>query len=214
MQIRDGHNRLKWSLREVEINDHVIVPFLDPSFTRIPDFVNEYTASLATAPPLNASRPLWEVHVLNASSRDAAASLVFRIHHSVGDCVSLLSLLVNSTRKASDPKLLPTIPENNKSRHKEISSTLRSVHSWLAAFWFTFLTVLDYAATILWKKDLNPLREAATKTPICNSKRLAHVTLDMVDIFSVKKAVNGVGEAYKFPHICTQVQGILSGYRH
>ena len=38
-------NRLKWSLREVEINNHVIVPFLDPSFIRNPDFVNEYTAA-------------------------------------------------------------------------------------------------------------------------------------------------------------------------
>ena len=101
---------------------------------------------------------------------------------------------------------MPTNYSNIKSRHKELSSTLRSVHSWLAAFWFTFLTVLDYAATILWKKDVNPLKEQATKTAICSSKRLAHVTLDMVDIFSVKKAVNGVGEAYKFPHICTQVQ--------
>jgi hypothetical protein len=152
LQIRDGHNNLKWSLREVEINDHVIVPFLDPSFTQNPGFVNEYTASLATAPPLNPSRPLWEVHVLNAKSEEAAASLVFRIHHSLGDCVSLLSLLVISTRKASDPKFLPTIPEQNKSRDKQISSTLLTVYGWLAAFWFTLLAILDYVATVLWKK--------------------------------------------------------------
>ncbi|GLJ14187.1 hypothetical protein SUGI_0227690 [Cryptomeria japonica] len=79
---KDKHTNLKWCLRELVIEDHVIVPSLSPSIAENPNFVNEYTSSLVTA-PLNPCRPLWELHVLNVPSDDAAASLVFRIHHSL-----------------------------------------------------------------------------------------------------------------------------------
>ncbi|TVU10744.1 hypothetical protein EJB05_44290, partial [Eragrostis curvula] len=62
-----------------------------------------YLASLSTL-PLDDSRPLWEVHVLNFQTSEAAAPLAFRIHHAIGDGMSLISLLVACDQK---PKILP-----------------------------------------------------------------------------------------------------------
>eukprot|EP01018_Ginkgo_biloba_P036641 Gb_29043 [translate_table: standard] len=186
--LKDKQDNLKWCLTEVDINDHVIVPCLSPEFIQNPNFVNEYTASLATAPPLNPSRPLWEVHVLNATSGQAAATLVFRIHHCVGDCVSMLSLIVNSTRTVSDPKSLPTIP-HHKSKDKERLGFVQTMYNWVAAFWFTFITVLNYLATLLWKKNSSCLK-AVSLGKIC-AMRVANVGLSMNDIGLLRKAVDG-----------------------
>eukprot|EP01018_Ginkgo_biloba_P036640 Gb_29042 [translate_table: standard] len=187
--IKDKQDNLKWCLTEVDINDHVIVPCLSPEFIQNPNFVNEYTASLATAPPLNPSRPLWEVHVLNATSGQAAATLVFRIHHCVGDCVSMLSLIVNSTRTVSDPKSLPTIPPHHKSKDKKRLGFAQTMYNWVAAFCLTFITALNYLATLLWRKDSSCLK--AVSPGKVSAMRMANVALSMNDIGLVRKVLDG-----------------------
>ncbi|XP_059073232.1 wax ester synthase/diacylglycerol acyltransferase 4-like [Cryptomeria japonica] len=188
MQEKDKHNNLQWCAREVVIEDHVIVPSLSVSTVKDLNFVNEYTTSLMTAPPLDPSRPLSEVHVLNVSSRDAAASLVFRIHHSLGDCVSMLSLLINSTSKAANPNVSQTISQH-KSSDQRSTGFLQIVYNVIAGLWLTFLCVFDYMIVLLWNGDQNLLKEASRAK--ISSKRLAHVTLNIEDICLVKKAVNG-----------------------
>ncbi|GLJ14177.1 hypothetical protein SUGI_0227520 [Cryptomeria japonica] len=135
-----------------------------------------------TAPPLDPSRPLWEVHVLNVSSRDTAASLVFRIHHSLGDCVSMLSLLINSTSKAANPNLSHTNIPQHKSSDQRSTGFLQIVCNVIAGLWLTFLCVFDYMIVLLWKGNQNLLKEASRAK--ISSKRLAHVTLNIEDIFA------------------------------
>ncbi|XP_057821672.2 wax ester synthase/diacylglycerol acyltransferase 7 isoform X1 [Cryptomeria japonica] len=185
---KDKHNNLKWCAREVVIEDHVIVPSLSVSTVKDLNFVNEYTTSLMTAPPLDPCRPLWEVHVLNVSSGDVAASLVFRIHHSLGDCISMLSLLINSTTKAPNPNVSHTILQHKPS-YQRSTGFLQIVYNVIAGLWLTFLCVYDYMIVLLWNGDQNLLKEASRAK--ISSKRLAHVTLNIEDICLVKKAVNG-----------------------
>uniref|UniRef100_A0A453FD06 diacylglycerol O-acyltransferase n=1 Tax=Aegilops tauschii subsp. strangulata TaxID=200361 RepID=A0A453FD06_AEGTS len=85
----------KWVRTTVDLDDHVIVPDLEPTGTSAdPDRALEnYVSSLSTL-PMDHSRPLWELHVLDFPTSDAAAALVLRVHHSVGDGVSLLSLFI------------------------------------------------------------------------------------------------------------------------
>ncbi|KAH9314255.1 hypothetical protein KI387_022882, partial [Taxus chinensis] len=188
--IKDRKNNSRWCLREVVIDDHVIVPSLSHSFIENPNFVNEYTACLVTAPPLSPCRPLWEVHVLNAPSGNAAATLVFRIHHSLGDCVSMLSLIINCTTKTTHAKLPPTVIPHQTSSSQTISTgLLKTVWFKITALWLTFICLLQYGATLLWKQDRNSLR-GGSRAAVCR-KRLSHVTLSIDDIFLVKKAVNG-----------------------
>ncbi|KAL6132154.1 hypothetical protein ACLB2K_070525 [Fragaria x ananassa] len=157
-------------------------------------FVRDYISHLTTS-PLDLSKPIWEVHVLKTS--DAEAVAVIRIHHSMGDGASLMSLLLACTRKTSDPDALPSVP--NQRKHQGSSSSDLSVFWWLLlAIWSavtlignTFVDLVLFVATILFLKD--------TKTPVngppgveLTAKRFLHRTVSLDHIKQVKNAMNMV----------------------
>ncbi|PRQ18810.1 putative transferase [Rosa chinensis] len=90
----------RWERVSVKIEDHVIVPNLDSEMKHAEQFVDQYISNLTTS-PLDLSKPLWEVHILNVKTSDAEAVAVIRIHHSMGDGASLMSLLLACARKTS-----------------------------------------------------------------------------------------------------------------
>ncbi|CAL4914469.1 unnamed protein product [Urochloa decumbens] len=112
VRVMDGPEP-RWVRTTVNLDDHFIVPDLDPAaISADPDRVRvleDYVASLSTL-PMDQSRPLWELHVLNFPTSEAASAAVFRIHHALGDGTSLVSLLLACTRSAGDPKALPAMP--------------------------------------------------------------------------------------------------------
>ncbi|XP_044972617.1 wax ester synthase/diacylglycerol acyltransferase 11-like [Hordeum vulgare subsp. vulgare] len=151
---------LKWVRTTVELDDHIIVPNLDPVAMSIePDrTLEDYLASLSTL-PMDHSRPLWEFHVLDFPTSDATAALAFRAHHSLGDGASLLSLLI----AAADPsKVLPTTAPRRVSTMKALtprspSSTGAGVMvvftvwivSLLLLVWHTVVDIVCFAATAI-----------------------------------------------------------------
>ncbi|KFK25517.1 hypothetical protein AALP_AA8G125200 [Arabis alpina] len=67
-------NGAKWIETEVNVEDHVVVPFIDPEdIAEDGDgFVDDYISRL-TMVPLDRSRPLWDIHILNVQTSDAEA---------------------------------------------------------------------------------------------------------------------------------------------
>ncbi|RCV44736.1 LOW QUALITY PROTEIN: hypothetical protein SETIT_9G398700v2 [Setaria italica] len=98
LEVLDGPEP-RWVRTTVNLDDHIIVPDLDPAaISADADRVLEdYVASLSTL-PMDQSRPLWEVHVLDFPTSEAASAAVFRIHHALGDGTSLVCLLLACTR--------------------------------------------------------------------------------------------------------------------
>ncbi|CAK7324167.1 unnamed protein product [Dovyalis caffra] len=183
--------KLKWESTRVNVEDHVIVPNLDPKLDSTDQFVEDYISNLSTI-PLDLSKPLWEMHILNVKTLDAEAAAVLRIHHSLGDGASLISLLLACTRKTSDPDSLPSIPEQNRA-----GSHLPGGFWWLFSamwkvlrlIWNTLVDLILFAATMLFLKD--------TKTPLKGAsgvglkpKRFVHRTVSLDDIKLVKNAMN------------------------
>lgn len=195
----DKHRVLKWIPVDVNLDDHVILPFIDPADNCNLDFVNKYAAKLATAPPLHPSRPLWQIHFLRVRSEEAASSLVLRVHHSLGDGVSLMSLLLACTRKASDPQSLPTIPRQAPTRSinggsykgvLHVRVLIMALYNLFLVIWYTIVDMMLFFATIFWIKD--------SDTPIkghpgveSSPKQIEHATLSLEDFKVVKTAVNG-----------------------
>ncbi|GLJ25522.1 hypothetical protein SUGI_0488610 [Cryptomeria japonica] len=181
-----------WVHKEViDIEKHVIVPALDPQYIQCKEFVEDYTASLACDPPLDPSSPLWQIHILNYRSGEAEASLVFKIHHCLGDCVSLMSLFLECTRKVTDMNSISTFPNANR-KVNSISTNWRSSNflqifcTLMHVVWLTLKDLVNLIATILWMKDSKIFRRGRSICP----KRLAHVTIDLQDIAVVKNALN------------------------
>ncbi|CAN6363567.1 unnamed protein product [Urochloa humidicola] len=111
IRVNDGDKEPRWVRTTVNLDDHIIFPDIDAAaIAADPDKVLEdYVSSLSTL-PMDQSRPLWELHVLDFPTSEAASAVVFRLSHALGDGVSLVSLLLACTRSAADPEALPAMP--------------------------------------------------------------------------------------------------------
>ncbi|KAL1206664.1 Wax ester synthase/diacylglycerol acyltransferase 10 [Cardamine amara subsp. amara] len=194
----DGRN---WIKTKVNIEDHVVVP--NVNLEEIGEdgdgFVNDYVSRL-TMIPLDRSKPLWDIHILNVKTSDAEAITVIRSHHSLGDGMSLMSLLVASTRKTSDPATTPTITALK--RRGTTSSLGLKKKDWfmklvfficntLRLIWNTVVDLLLILATMLFLKDTEtPLHCHTEMDSGSNLRRFYHRTVSLDDIKLIKKAMN------------------------
>lgn len=180
---------MKWVPTEVDLDKHVIVPNVCLDMETLSDkFVEDYICDL-TKTTLDFSKPLWDLHLLNVKTSDAEATVIFRMHHSLGDGTSLMSLLLATTRKASDPMALPSLPMVIR----QPKSTTKS-GSWWKAFELarnTIVDVLMVIATVMFLKDR---RTPLTGPPNVGStgRRIIHRTVSMDDVLMIKNATNSV----------------------
>ncbi|KAJ0024712.1 hypothetical protein Pint_07630 [Pistacia integerrima] len=155
--------RLIWVPTEVNLDNHVIVPELDPDNIDSPDkFVEDYISNLSKN-KIKMSMPMWDLHLLNVKTSEAESVSVLRVHHSLGDGTSLMSLFLACTRKVSNPTEPPTIQMVKKVNSEKSSRGLRGkfIKLWLAMWLFlnTLVDVMMFLATALMLiKD--------TKTPL------------------------------------------------
>ncbi|KAK1434653.1 hypothetical protein QVD17_00402 [Tagetes erecta] len=185
LQVMDKETgSMKWIPTHVNIDDHVIVPKLDPNINSPDKFVEDFISNLSRS-HIDNIKPLWDLHILDIKTSEAEGTCVFRFHHSLGDGVSLMNLLLACTRKVSDPEALPTLPGNNKLGVAKVAS----LWSTLGVIWNSFLALLMFVWTALFLED--------TRTPMKGSKGVEHrarrfvvrsVSLD--DIKMVKRAMN------------------------
>ncbi|CAA7039856.1 unnamed protein product [Microthlaspi erraticum] len=191
-------NGAKWIETEVNVEEHVVVPYIDPEEIGEDGegFVDDYISRL-TWSPLDRSRPLWDIHILNVKTSEAEAVGVIRTHHSLGDGTSMISLILACTHKTSDPtnKLSTSIP--SLKRRQTASYNLRNerwflfstIGSTVRLIWNTIVDMLLLVATMLFLKD--------TETPLkggpdvgSNPKRFYHRTVSLDDIKLIKNAMN------------------------
>ena len=142
--------------------------------------------------PIDMSKPLWEMHILNMKTSDAESFLVARFHHSLGDGMSLMSLLVACSRKTSDPESLPTLVAPKKSK---VTNVLWSL---VARVWFiirlmcnTFVEVFNFLLILCSVRDAaTPLMEKPISTLSLN--KFIHRVISLDDVKIVKNAMNMV----------------------
>ena len=152
-------------------------------------YMEEYICNL-TKTTLDFSKPLWDLHLLNVKTSNAEVVAVFRIHHSLGDGTSLMSLLLACTSKASDPMALPSVPMMKKSK-----SSVGSERWWKAfrLVWNIIIDVLMVIAAMLFLNDRNtPLRGP----PNVGSTgwRIIHRTISLEDVVMIKNAMSTVSQ--------------------
>lgn len=133
---------------------------------------------------------------------EAEAVAVLRMHHSLGDGVSLMSLLLACTRKTSDPDSLPSLPGRSQ-RQKAADATgsrsrVSGVLLWLWAVlvltWNTVMDVVTFTATAAFLKDTE-IEIMGEEGVEFHPKRIVHRTLSLDDIKTVKSAVGGVSSS-------------------
>uniref|UniRef100_A0A1J3DL02 O-acyltransferase WSD1 n=1 Tax=Noccaea caerulescens TaxID=107243 RepID=A0A1J3DL02_NOCCA len=192
----------KWVRTNVVVNDHVIVADIQTQNknANADAFLESYVSDLTTI-PLDTSKPLWELHLLDLKTSDAENVAVLKFHHSLGDGMSLMALVLACMRKTSNPNELPTLPYKNRSSSKSsrLSAGSRGDFRFLwlimvlwSAIKLVFNTVCDafeFIATAMFLKD--------TDTPVkgdfrlSKSKRmsLVHRTVSLDEIKLIKNTM-------------------------
>ncbi|KAJ0101389.1 hypothetical protein Patl1_05140 [Pistacia atlantica] len=184
--------KMKWSQTIVNVENHVIVPDIDSEMENPEQFVEDYISHITTQ-PLDLSKPLWELHILNVKTSEAEAIGVFRIHHSIGDGASLISLLLACTRKTSDPEALPSVPvqknEGSGAPERGIWWLFLAIWSGIMLIWNSVVDLIMFSATTLFLEDTrNPLKGVPGDE---NAPKLfVHRILNLDDIKLVKNAMN------------------------
>uniref|UniRef100_A0A0D3BG45 diacylglycerol O-acyltransferase n=1 Tax=Brassica oleracea var. oleracea TaxID=109376 RepID=A0A0D3BG45_BRAOL len=201
MKVSDGNNgqNQRWVQTKVVVRDHIVVPKIKPQNIETADaFLEDYVSDLMKI-PLDTSRPLWELHLLNLKTSDAENVAVLKIHHSVGDGMSIMSLVLACMRKTSNPDELPSLPSASSRLTTGLMSSSRLW--WLIkVIWTAVMLVLntvsdafEFFVTTLFLKD--------TKTPIkgdflsmkkSKALRLVHRTVSLDDIKLIKNAMKMV----------------------
>ncbi|XP_030460321.1 wax ester synthase/diacylglycerol acyltransferase 11-like isoform X2 [Syzygium oleosum] len=182
---------MKWRKTKIDVDNHVIVPSIDPDNIKSPDkFVEDYVANL-TMTPMDLSKPLWELHLLNLQTSDAEAVIILRSHHSIGDGASLMSYLFTSSHRK------PSLPHKSSLKDKK---EIERVGFWrrfldmarlsLQMIWNTFVGVCLWLATALFLKDTETPIKGGVRVEL-NPKRFVRRTFTLDDIKLVKNAMNG-----------------------
>ncbi|CAO1945543.1 unnamed protein product [Urochloa humidicola] len=206
--------RPKWVRTAVNLDNHIIIPELDPVATSAnPDkALEDYVSSLSSR-PMDQSVPLWEFHVLNFPTAEAAAAVALRVHHSLGDGVSMLSLFMACTRSAANPDALPSLPPARRRaspvdavrRRRSATSTARAaggalldalaaLAAWVVALlvlaWHTAVDVaLFFATAVSLLGDARTVLKGEEGTEF-RPRRFVNRTLSLDDIKFVKNAMS------------------------
>ncbi|KAJ4907046.1 O-acyltransferase (WSD1-like) family protein [Raphanus sativus] len=186
-----GENKVKakWIPTIVKVEDHVIVPDIDPNIENPDQFLEDYTTNMALS-PMDKSKPLWEFHLLQLKTSYAGSVAVARFHHSLGDGMSLMSLLLACIRKTCDLQALPTFVVPKKSNGMHICWSL------IAWFWFivkllfhTCVEVFKSMVIVCFVRDnATPLKDKSGATISVN--KFIHRIFSLDDVKVVKNAMN------------------------
>ncbi|KAL1824038.1 hypothetical protein ACET3Z_010816 [Daucus carota] len=188
--------QMSWRRTKIDVHKHVYAPDLDPNMKSADDYVEDYVSSL-TNTGFDITKPLWELHFINVKTSDANGTAIAKIHHSVGDGVSIMSLFLASSRKASDLDSLPSFPLPKTKRPTEFKNlchgfleVLYTMWTAILMFFNTFVDVMNFTATALFLKDTDTPLKGAPEDVRLSSKRIVHKIFSLHDIKLVKSAMN------------------------
>jgi hypothetical protein len=195
----------RWVQTTVNVDDHIIVPRLDPAAVACdPEkAVEDYVSSLSML-PMDRGRPLWEFHFLDVPTSEATSTTVLRLHHSIGDGASLMTLLMASSLSTADPSRLPAMPPlpnrtgpiYQRRPRPPLSSgeaLLAWVWSYLVLAWNTLVDGVLLLATMLFLSDPHTLfKRADGGSRSHRHMRFLHRSLSLDDVKLVKTAMNCV----------------------
>ncbi|CAA7052405.1 unnamed protein product [Microthlaspi erraticum] len=183
--------KAKWIPTQVKVEDHVIVPDIDPEIENPDEFLEDYTANLALS-PIDMSKPLWEFHILLLKTSHAESVAVARFHHSLGDGMSLMSLLLACTRKVCDPEALPTFVAPKKSKAKNVCWSLVA-WLWLIVrlMFHTCVEVIKSVIVMCFARDTGTHLIGKPGGTLTTNK-IIHRIISLDDVKMVKNAMNMV----------------------
>lgn len=194
-QVVDKNGEKHWKRAEVKITDHVNVPVFPAGLSpeSYDKHLDDYVAKIVME-ELPKSRPLWEIHIINYPTSNAASVVIFKLHHSLGDGFSLIGALLSCLQRADNPTVPLTFPSVRLASSRINGSCNNSILMSVPKFFsLVSKTVTDFCWSLikstLVEDDQTPLRSGDAGVefrPIA----IAVMTFSLDDIKQIK-ANNG-----------------------
>ncbi|XP_028781140.1 O-acyltransferase WSD1-like isoform X2 [Neltuma alba] len=187
LMVRNHRGFEHWRRTEVDIDRHIKVIANPISATAGDDesAINDYLAELCMdTSGLSTDKPLWEVHFLIAHK-----CLIFRIHHALGDGISLMSMFLASCRKVEDPEAPPTIVSFDRKKSSGRNwRDWRNVWGFVVTLWFCVIFSIDFVLRCLWVRDRRTVISGGAGVEDW-PRKMATAKFRLDDMKVVKKAV-------------------------
>lgn len=110
-------------------------------------------------------QPLWEVHIVKYPTSNVAGSVIFKLHHALGNGFSLMGALLSCLQRADDPSRPLTFPSVRMRPEINGSSIFKNVTKF-------FNTAFNTASDFCWSMIKSSLIED-DKTPIISGSAAA-----------------------------------------
>ncbi|WVZ15413.1 hypothetical protein V8G54_012979 [Vigna mungo] len=167
IMIRDKNGDKKWKKVEVKLGDHIKVPTFESennsSNLLYDEYLDEYMSKIAVE-HLPQHRPLWELHIVKYPTSKGMGTLVFKLHHALGDGFSLMGALLSCMERADKASLPFTLPSSQTPKTR-ISNTKVPFMRLPSIF---LRTLSDFGWSLLKSNliedDQTPIRSAAEDT--------------------------------------------------
>ncbi|XP_078432063.1 wax ester synthase/diacylglycerol acyltransferase 4-like [Wolffia australiana] len=122
IMVEDKKGEKTWRRVTVNLEDHVNIPVF-PSGLTVEAYhkcTQDYLTKIGTE-MMRQDRPLWEIHIIKYPTLTGEGTLVFKLHHALGDGFTLYSALFSCIKRADDPSLPFTFPSRTDGKKRELS---------------------------------------------------------------------------------------------
>ncbi|CAL5185770.1 unnamed protein product [Lathyrus oleraceus] len=114
IMVNDQNGEKKWKKVEVNLQEHVYIPKFPLTNSSLYDENLEDYMSKISMEHLPQHRPLWEIHIIKYPTKNAAGTIVFKLHHALGDGYSLMGALLSCLERYDNPSLPFTLPSSQR----------------------------------------------------------------------------------------------------
>ncbi|XP_065875596.1 wax ester synthase/diacylglycerol acyltransferase 4-like [Euphorbia lathyris] len=151
----------QWKKVEVNPKDHIKVPiFSTENSTKLyDDCLGEYISNISLE-NFPENKPLWEIHIINYPTKQAAGIIIFKLHHSLGDGFSLMGALLSCLKRADNPSIPLTFPSAQTHSNNSHRTRLKIVPKILSSMYYTISDLCSSIAISsgFVEDDISPIR--------------------------------------------------------
>ncbi|KAJ7974223.1 O-acyltransferase WSD1 [Quillaja saponaria] len=162
IMVSEENGEKKWKKVEVKLEEHIKVPIFPPenSPESYDQYFDEYLARIGMERPPENSKPLWEIHIFKYPTRNAAGTLIFKLHHALGDGYSLMGALLSCLQRVDNPTLPLSFPFGRRLLAQEVAKTSMF---WRLPLYFSMVlnTISDFGQSLrcsVVEDDKTPIR--------------------------------------------------------
>ena len=157
LKITNEDGKRRWKRVEVKSEEHVKIPKFPESELYDHYFDDYVTRILIERTPQN--KPLWEIHIIKYPTSNATSTIIFKLHHALGDGYSLMAALLSCLQRIDDPSLPLTFPSRASSSQGSKKNMIQKLPSFISSFLYS---MSDFGSSLvktrMFVDDKTPIR--------------------------------------------------------